>query len=167
MKTGRLPENAVAKRKLEARLASLAVRLPAGETSASLGSTISGRWYRFPENDRGIEAISFDFTSASPTLAVRTTKGERRTPVGIGSWTKSQGGFSNGLDRFLSVPAQPLMAASGAWSAPDTFTVKLVLYETPYYSTLKFRFDGERLVFDAEHNVSFGPTKLPQLDSAK
>ena len=37
------------------------------------------------------------------------------------------------------------------------------LYETPFYSTLAFRFDGDRLLLDAEHNVAFGPTKLPQL----
>jgi len=40
--------------------------------------------------------------------------------------------------------------------------MKLVLSETPFYSTLKFTFDGDRLLLDAEHNVSFGPTKLAQ-----
>ena len=38
-----------------------------------------------------------------------------------------------------------------------------MLSETPYYSTLNFKFDGNRLLFDSEHNVAFGPTKLPQL----
>jgi hypothetical protein len=41
--------------------------------------------------------------------------------------------------------------------------VKLVPYQTPFYSTLSLRFDGDRLLFDSEHNVAFGPTKLPQL----
>jgi hypothetical protein len=41
--------------------------------------------------------------------------------------------------------------------------MKLVLYQTPYYSELTFKFDGDRLLFDAEHNVSFGSTNLPQL----
>ena len=65
--------------------------------------------------------------------------------------------------RRAHMPANPLVAASGAWTAPDIFTVKIVLYETPFYSTLNFKFDGDRLLLDAEHNVSFGPTKLPQL----
>jgi len=43
------------------------------------------------------------------------------------------------------------------------FTVKLVAPETPFYSTLAFRFDGDRLHVDAEHNVSFAPTRLPSL----
>ena len=61
------------------------------------------------------------------------------------------------------MPTHPLVAASGAWTADDIFTVKIVAYETPFYSTLAFRFDGERLLLDAEHNVAFGPAKLPQL----
>jgi CubicO group peptidase (beta-lactamase class C family) len=162
MKAGPLPEDAAARRKLETRLAGLTVKLPAGEPTAALAARVSGRWYEFPENDRGIQAVALDFKAGSSTLIVRTAGGETRTPIGIGSWTKSRG-FANGLDRFLSVPAHPLIAASGAWTADDCFTVKIVAYETPFYSTLVFRFDGDRLLFDAEHNVAFGPTKLPPL----
>ena len=96
-------------------------------------------------------------------LALRTSAGETRTPIGSGNWVKSRGGFANGMDQFLSVPAQPAIAASGAWTADDVFTVKLVAQQTPFYSTLSFRFDGDRLLLDAEHNVAFGATKLPQL----
>ena len=94
---------------------------------------------------------------------MRTSTGETRMTIGRETWTNSRGLFSNGLDRALSVPANPLVAASGAWSTENTFTVKLVLSETPYYSTLNFKFEGDRLLVDSEHNVAFGPTKLPQL----
>jgi len=67
------------------------------------------------------------------------------------------------MDKFLSVPDQPLLATSGAWSASDVFQVKILLYQTPYYSTLAFKFDGDRLLLDTEYNVSFGPRNLPQL----
>ena len=43
------------------------------------------------------------------------------------------------------------------------FTVKLVAPETPFYSTMQFRFDGDRLVIDGENNVSFGARKIPTL----
>ena len=62
------------------------------------------------------------------------------------------------------MPPNPEVAASGAWTADSVFTVKLVAPQTPYYSTLTFRFDGDRLLLDSEYNVSFGPTKLPQLE---
>jgi CubicO group peptidase (beta-lactamase class C family) len=163
MKPNHLPENAVARQKLEAKLAGLLVKLPSGQPTMPLASRVSGKWFEFPENDRGIRAVSFDFNSSSPVLIVRTAGGEIRAPLGIGSWRKTPNGFANGLDKFLSVPAQPLVAASGAWSANDVFNVKLVLYQTPFYSALTFKFDGDRLLFDAEHNVSFGPRNLPQL----
>jgi hypothetical protein len=124
---------------------------------------VSGKWFEFSENDRGIKAVSFDFNSTTPALIVRTSAGETRMTIAGDTWIRGRGLFSNGLDRLLSVPANPLAATSGAWTSPDTFTVKIVLYETPYYPTLNFKFDGDRLLMDAEHNVSFGPTRLPQL----
>ncbi|HEV7747792.1 MAG TPA: serine hydrolase [Pyrinomonadaceae bacterium] len=163
MKPDHLPENTVARRKLEARLAGLAVKLPSGQPTMALAATVSGEWFEFPENDRGIQAVSFDFNSSPIVFSVRMAGGEIRTPVGIGSWHKGPNGFANGLDKFLNVAEHPLVAASGAWAANDVFKVKLVLYQTPYYSTLTFKFDGNRLSFEAMHNVSFSSTKLPQL----
>lgn len=167
MKPGRLPENAAARRQLESRLAALKVKFPNGAATSPISTSVSGKWFEFPENTRGILAVSFDFNSTSisrgPSLIVRTTTGETRMTIGRETWTNSRGQFTNGLERALNVPANPLVAATGAWSAEDTFTVKMVLSETPYYSTMNFKFDGNRLLFDAEHNVFFGPAKLPQL----
>src|SRR5258706_5505774 len=163
MKPNRLPENAVARQRLGAKLAGLLVKLPTGQPTMPIASKVSGKWFEFPENDRGIRAVSFNFNSPSPVLIVRTAGGEIYTPVGIGSWRKTPNGFANGLDKSLSVPAQPLVAAGGAWSANDVFNLNLGLYQTPYYSALTFKFDGDRLLFNSEHNVSFGPRTLPQL----
>jgi CubicO group peptidase (beta-lactamase class C family) len=163
MKRGRLPENPAARGQLETRLAALKVKFPSGAASSTTSANISGKWFEFSENDRGVKAISFDFNSTSPAIIVRTSSGETRITIGRDTWTNSRGMFANGLEHALSVPANPLVAASGAWTTENTFTVKIVLSETPYYSTLNFKFDGDRLLFDAEHNVNFGPTKLPQL----
>jgi hypothetical protein len=163
MKPIRLAENTVARQRLEAKLAKLLVRVAPGQPTMPLAASVSGKWFEFPENDRGIQAVLFDFNLTSPVLIVRTAGGEIRTLIGIGSWRKAPNGFANGLDKFLTVPAQPLVAASGAWSANDVFNVKLVLYQTPFYSALTFKFDGDRLLFDTEYNVSFGARNLPQL----
>ena len=163
MKPGRLPADPAARQRLEAKLKGLTVKFQAGQSTSPLTTKVSGRWYEFPENERGIKALALDFKGGTPTLLVRTAAGETRTAVGFESWAQGRGGFTNGLGRALGVPARPLSAASGAWTADDAYAVKLLLYETPYYSTLTFRFDGERLLLDSEHNVWFGPTKLPQL----
>jgi hypothetical protein len=164
MKASPLREDLAARKALQAKLASLAVKMPAGRSTASAAARVSGKWYEFAKNDAGIQAVQLDLNSESPALVVRTSDGEKRTPIGLGAWAKSKGGFSNGIDQFLSVPNPAPLAASGAWTADDVFTVKIVAYETPFYSTMSFRFDGDRLQLDAEHNVAFGPTKLPRLD---
>jgi CubicO group peptidase (beta-lactamase class C family) len=162
LKEAPLPEDAAVQHRLAAKLAGLTVRVPSGRPTSPLAAKVSGRWYQFPENDRGIREVALDLGAKEPALLVRTADGETRTPVGIGSWAKG-GSFANGLDKFLGVPAHPKIAAAGAWTADDVFTVKIVLPETPFSSTLAFRFDGERLTLDAEHHVAFGPTKLPAL----
>lgn len=166
-----VPEDAGGRQKLEAKLASLTVRFPVGQPAPPLAAQVSGRTYRFSENDRGIEAMSLELTGSQPTLRVRAAGGETRTPIGREAWVKTPEGFTNGLDRALGVPKRPTVAASGAWTSTDVYTVKLILCETPFSSTLAFRFEGDRVSFDAEHNVAFGPTKLPQLigqaDTAK
>ena len=164
MSSGTLPEDVAAQRALRTKLAGLTVRVPSGRAKVSLASRVSRRWYEFPENDRGIRAIALDFTSASPAVLVRTAAEESRTAIGMGSWVKSRTGFANGMDRLLSVPSNPEVAASGAWTADSVFTLKIIAPQTPYYSTLTFRFDGKRLILDGTYNVSFGPTKLPQLE---
>lgn len=163
MKPGRLPENAATRRQLQDRLNGLTIRFPSGSTSSPTAATVSGKWFEFPENDRGIKALSFDFSGSATLLNVRTSTGESRLLIGATTWASGRGGFTNGVDRFLSVPANPLVAASGAWTAAETFTVKIVLPETPYYTTVSFKFQGDRVVVDGEHSVSFGPTKLAQL----
>jgi hypothetical protein len=140
------------------------MRTSNGKPTSPLASAISGKWYELAENERGIRAVSLELGSSAPALVVRTASGETRTPIGLGAWVRNRAGFANGIERMLSVPAQPQVAASGAWTADSTFRVKLVAPETPFYSTLDFRFDGDRLVLDAEQNVSFGPTKLPRLE---
>ena len=154
-------ENAAAQRALKAKLASLVVKVAPGQASSPIASKVSGRWYQLPENDRGMRAVSLDFTGA-PALHVRTASGESTTPIGLGVWATSKG-WTNGMDRLLSVVPPVSIGASGGWNSDSVFTVKLVAPETPFYSTMQFRFDGDRVVIDGENNVSFGARKIPTL----
>lgn len=163
MKPKALPKDADTQRKLQTSLAGLTIKVPAGKTTSPLAEKISGQWFEFPENERGIQAASLDLKPDSAALVIRTSGGEIRTPVGAGTWSKNSKGFANGLEKGLSVPPQPVVAASGAWTADDVYTIKLVPYQTPFYSTLSFKFEGDKLLLDSEHNVAFGPTKQPQL----
>ena len=158
-----LPEDPAARGRLATKLAGLTLRPAPGKPTSPLARRTSRRWYVFPQNDPGIQAMALDLSSRSPALLVRTGAGETRTPFRFGAWERSRDGFTSRLDHMLSVPAHPLLATSGAWSGDSVFTIKLALYETPYVATLRLQFDRDRLVLDTEYNVSFGPTKQPQL----
>ena len=53
--------------------------------------------------------------------------------------------------------------AQGVSSADDTYTAKLCFHETATSLIARLKFSGEQLLYDAEFNVAFGPTKQPQL----
>jgi hypothetical protein len=158
-----LPANDVSRERLTKKLAGLTVRPASGGAISPLAATVSGKRFVFPKNDRNIEAAALEFKTDGATLVVRTSSGETRIPCGNGSWRKGQTSFVNGVGGRTVAPREHPVAASGAWTGDDTYTVKLCLYETPFYSTLAFQFNGDQLLFDSEHNVAFGPTKLPQL----
>jgi CubicO group peptidase (beta-lactamase class C family) len=164
MQSGPVAEDDGAQRALRTALAGLGMHTPAGKATSPLARSISGKWYELAANAAGLRAVALDLTSKSPALLVRSAASESRTPLGLGTWGRTTPGFANGIERMLSVPERPQIAASGAWTADSVFRVKLVAPETPFYSTLDFHFDGKRVVIDGEQNVSFGPTKLPRLE---
>jgi len=111
----------------------------------------------FPANPRKLEALSLedDGKGDEATIVARVGGSDRRISVGRGVWRKGRLAFG-------PLPQQPA-AASGAWTAEDTFTAQLCFYETPFIYTIRLRFSGDKLFLDAESNVAFGPSKLPQL----
>jgi hypothetical protein len=118
---------------------------------------VLGKKYVFAANERKLEAITLESNGndGAVTLVARFDGVERRIACGRGTWQK--GRVAWGL-----LPEQPV-AASGAWTANDTFTARLCFYETPYLFTIRLKFSNQELQCDGEANVSFGPTKEPQL----
>ena len=78
-----------------------------------------------------------------------------RIECGHNSWTKGKAAW--GLQKLEAI------AASGAWTADDTFTAKICLYETPFIHTVSLKFSGDELRFNSEANVAFGSGRDPEL----
>jgi hypothetical protein len=163
LKAAPLRADGEAVKKLNKKLAALAVRPVLGKATSPVAATISGKRFIFGNNNRHIEAAALDFRADGTTLVVWTPSGERRIECALGVWKKGRTAFFNGVGGSMIPASDQPIAASGAWTRDDTFTLKLCLYETPFYTTMNFRFSGDQLLFDSEHNVAFGRTTPPQL----
>ena len=155
MKKGPLAPDPKARQALGRKLASLSLRPQTGNASSPLAAAVSGKRYAFPANDDKLESLALEMGGEGVTLVSRAAGRESRVPVGRAAWGKSATLFtSTGEER---------VAASGAWTADDTYTAKVCLHESPFVATRALKFKGDELVFDRDFNVGFGPTKRPQL----
>lgn len=154
LKPSPLAPDEAARRKLEQTLKNLSVRVPEGSGSPAQAS---GKKYVFTTNERKLEALRLESNSKDDavTLVARFDGADRRIACGRGVWEK-------GRIAWDPLPEQPV-AASGAWTADNTFTAKLCFYETPFIVTLRLKFSDQELQCNSEANVGFGPTRQPQL----
>ncbi len=156
LQPGRLHADSVHAKKLQARLASLSVHMPEGAALTQNAGRILNRKFVFLANEQKLESARLVLDSGNSLTLVTQSKGiESRIPIGYKTWKKGRAPFGTFAD-------EPV-AASGAWASDDTLVIKVCASETPFYSTIRLRFEGDRLTRDAEMNVGFGPGKQPQL----
>jgi CubicO group peptidase (beta-lactamase class C family) len=149
-----LPEDRVAER-LRQKLASLALLPAQGQRSSPMMNKVSGKRYIFAENDQQVQAISLDWRGDQCICTIQDIRGEHQVVCGSGAWREGMTTLDNDAPRRV--------AASGAWTADDSYEIKVCFYETPFCPTLTFRFLGDELAFDFRANVAFGPTDRPTL----
>jgi CubicO group peptidase (beta-lactamase class C family) len=162
MQPGALPADAAAQDKLAGKLSSLALPPQRGRRSSPMAPRVSGAVYAFPANEQGLRSASLEFGKDGCTLAVTDRLGEHRIACGYGAWVTGTTAYGS-QPMHGGAPKPQAVAASGAWTADDTFTIRACLCETPFIPALSFRFAGRRLFYSMEANVSFGPTQLPKL----
>lgn len=160
------PENPAALAALRERLAGLALPLPSGEPSSALATDVSGRRYATAQNSRGIRSVSLDFAGTEPRLAIEDADGTHSIAIGIGSWARQRTTFYKHINELFDTPEQGL-AATGAWSAPDTFVARLCFDETPYTMTASFRFQGEQVRVNMGYNVRWGAATEPEITGTR
>ncbi len=158
MKPKALRADKTAHEKLTRAAATLTIPLPASNGSQPTDAVIAqfGRTYRFEANEQQIESVSIAKGSDAGSHVVRFQMAGRTNEfVGGDAWRRSRQAVSH-------QPEQDV-ATAGAWTADDTFTLKLCLVETPFIVTMKLRFDGDTVSLDSEYNVGFGDPKRPTL----
>jgi len=153
-----LPADAGASRTLADKLAALKLRTPSGTAASTAARSWLGKRYAFDSNKLGLEAIALDSASAGgdPSFAVRIGGVDQRIEIGRGSWRK-------GTLRVAGDAEADAIAASGAWTADDTYTLNVVRYRTPFATTYQLRFAGEQLFLKAEQNVGAADARITEL----
>lgn len=156
-----LADDPAAERRLADKLRHLSMPPVQGEAETLTASRIAGRMYRVDANALEVEAVALDFGEAGCTVRVRTAASEGTIACGHGRWETSMTRLFNTSRR-----TEPMrVAASGAWSAADTYSMVVRLVETPYYHTVVFHFDGDELLIETRVNVSFGPLETHLLSA--
>ncbi|MGC9521224.1 MAG: serine hydrolase domain-containing protein [Anaerolineae bacterium] len=163
-----LPEDPSAQRALAETLDRLALPPVSGDATSSTAERVTGVTYHFdagagavvdprrgPDEDRAIETVRLDFTDGGAVLTVQRRGGPFEIACDYGAWREGV----VAIDPWVPQP----MVASGAWTAEDTYTVALCLYETPFCPIIRCRFEDDGLHYQYVSNVGFGPTEGPEL----
>jgi hypothetical protein len=153
-----LTADAAGRAKLGQKLASLVLPVTPGAATSALAAKVTGKTYDFPANDDKIESLRVDFGAEGATLVTTRDGKEGRVLCGNAAWKR-------GGNTFAGDGTPERAAASGAWTAEDTYTARVYLHDTPFRVTVTLRFADDQVFFDREQNVILGdaPTKRPQL----
>ncbi len=157
-----LPEDPAAQASLAETLAGLALPPVAG---GAAGPGWEGpRRYALEANPLQLEAATFDFGAEADTVTFQQAR--QLHPLGLGHGAWRPGTTSLALEARLQ-PGAPVaaqaVAASGAWTSPDTYMLKAYVLNAPFCETLACVFAGEQVTLNLGVNVSFGPTAFPPL----
>lgn len=158
MKENALPADEEGLELLNERIQGLAISMVEGKNDAPLAAGISGKTYRIQPNSQGIRSISFNFESSPAVIYIKSENAAQSFKVGYHSM--EMGSMISPLLTSGNI------AVSGAWESPDKYRVKMIYYETPHEIQHTFHFNGDRLWWDSDLNVSFGPTRLERLSGS-
>jgi hypothetical protein len=140
---------------LTEKLSNLFLPLVEGGGASPIAQQVSGRIYTVDANPFNIKTISLNFSVTGCTINIITSTGEEAFACGYGEWQYGQATAFNTAD----IDGQTAIAANGAWTADDSFTMVIRLYETPFYYRFIFHFADDEMMVETRINVSFDAPK--------
>ncbi|MEM9720304.1 MAG: serine hydrolase [Bacteroidota bacterium] len=154
MKAEALPANRTVNKLLERKTQDLTLDPVVGEADNPLSKKLRKITYNLEENKEGVNGISFHLGKKEPYLSILMDHGEEIIPIGWEMYEKSR--LKQYIPHVRNVPSE--IAASGAWTDPQTYQLKMYLVETPARMTYSFHFEGNKLTWktELEHSL-FGP----------
>jgi CubicO group peptidase (beta-lactamase class C family) len=152
-----LPVNTQAHKELSDKLAALSLPLVSGQASSPKMKQWSGKTYRLESNHLKFESAALQFGDRDNTLILSDERGEHRIQIGYSAWL-------NGTTDVRGRGDEPI-AACGAWTAEDTYEVRVCLCEDAYCPIFRFNFAGPELQLEVDPNATWdwepkGVTKI-------
>jgi CubicO group peptidase (beta-lactamase class C family) len=143
---------------LARKLANLALAPMQGQVISPVAEKVSDKEYSFTDNPLGVESIRIHFTEDGCELTARDQHGTHQLRCRHNGWRLGETTAIN------QGHGARLVAASGAWTDAETYSLLLCFYETPFCPTLVCRFVNGRLRFQYKPNVGFGPLNFPEIE---
>ncbi len=141
-----IPENPAAQAALKERLAHLTLPLPAGAATSALAAKISGKEFVFEKNDLNLDSASLTVAAdGAVTFKARRYDQDQAVVAGRNEW--KPGAF------LISKTGTPPVAAAGAWTADDTYTIALAQLGQPFLETFHLKFANDAVTLEREFNV--------------
>jgi CubicO group peptidase (beta-lactamase class C family) len=155
LKPSALPADPAAAGKLTGRLSDLTMRFPEGTAAGSPPQ--AGRRYVLAANPHGFEAIALEKPAArgDVPIVVRMAASDQRLVAGYRSWQKGS---------LVTRASTEPVAVSGAWAAPDTFVMTVIRYRTPFVTTYRLQFAGDRVSVKSEQNVGAANARVAEFE---
>ncbi|MFC5410461.1 serine hydrolase domain-containing protein [Larkinella bovis] len=154
------PEGVAAKAPvpLKQKLAALALPLPTGRAMSPTVAKVSGKPYQIADNALNIKKVLLAFQNGSCVCTLQDDQGEHRVVCGLGSWKQGDTDLSTAPLKLVptSVPKETRtkIAASGAWSDENTFTMTWRFIETAHYENVICRFSGDELKLEFQKSLA-------------
>ncbi len=141
----------------------LVITPPQGACSVQMVEKINGKTYLFEPNYETLHSLCFEFGEDFGTLSYRLLGGGERRGLhklrfGYGRWQEGSA--------VLASPNLRKVAASGTWTAEDTFSLTICQYETPFIATIDCQFTNSEILYKFKANVAFESPEYPWLVGA-
>lgn len=104
-----------------------------------------------------LESVTIQFGDARSALIVRDGRGEHAVEIGYSTWL-------NGTSDVRGRSDEPI-AACGAWTAEDTYEVRVCCYEDAFCPVFRFHYMSGRLQLEVDPNVSWEDTAVTTISS--
>jgi CubicO group peptidase (beta-lactamase class C family) len=147
MHPGVVPVDPRAYKELCEKLANLSLPMPQGQPASPLAKKCSGKMYKLESNALNLASIAIKFDERSDTLTVCDERGEHQIQIGTTTWL-------NGTTDLRGWPNEPI-AACGAWTAEDTYEVRICCTEDAFCPKLRFRYTTDELQLEVEPNTAW------------